>query len=394
MGFGDTIASGGLIDAAGTAGSSFASYVPLAGAALQAGGSLLGGMLGASGAASSNAQQIAASQQAQQFQASINSQEAAASRNASIQMQRDALEFGRGNQELAQNFNADQANLNRIFQRDEASALRNWQTEMSNTAYQRQVRDMKAAGLNPILALGMSGASTPSGGMGSGSAASSGAAGAAGGGAGSPASVGGGTAGHLGNPGDALGRGVSSAAGALRAYADIRQIAQGIEESEARTKNYGSQTTLNKATEDRQKEEADVARQTVNYVKQNTSTSAAQAAAAHAAAARDSTSAANNLVTNQVLLHNVTSARAQAAAEEEKLRLLQQTGQGFAGDVAGMVGQVGRVIKNTGKDLVETGAKAGSEIVGPYDLIRGAIKRFVNRNTEAPPVSREYYGSY
>lgn len=51
-------------------------------------------------------------------------------------------------------FNASQAQLNREFQ-----------TNMSNTAYQRAVKDMKLAGINPILAFssGAPSASTPSG---------------------------------------------------------------------------------------------------------------------------------------------------------------------------------------------------------------------------------------
>lgn len=71
-------------------------------------------------------------------------------------------------------FNAKQNKIAMDYNSAEAQKNRDWQEMMSNTAYQRAMADMKAAGLNPILAASLGGASTPGGATGTISGASMG----------------------------------------------------------------------------------------------------------------------------------------------------------------------------------------------------------------------------
>lgn len=69
-------------------------------------------------------------------------------------------------------FNQISTNASMAYNSAEAAKNREWQEKMSNTAYQRAVKDMRAAGINPILAYTQGGASTPGGAQGTASAAS------------------------------------------------------------------------------------------------------------------------------------------------------------------------------------------------------------------------------
>lgn len=76
---------------------------------------------------------------------------AAQNNAASLQAAREQMAFQVAQNAKAMTFNADQARINR-----------EWQERLSNTAHQREVADLLAAGLNPILSAN-NGASTPSG---------------------------------------------------------------------------------------------------------------------------------------------------------------------------------------------------------------------------------------
>lgn len=240
------------------------------GAIIGAVGSLASGALSYAGGAASNAATAAMTKDQMAFQqAMLNQQQGY---NTNMVAGQNAMNWDMFNAQNNLNqsnylknfewnenvFNYQRAmnDYNYAFQREMFNAAMQYDTEMSSTAYQRAMRDMRSAGLNPILAYQQGGASSPT------------AQGGSGGFQGGPGAPSFGTAsGHAASvPGLTPGQGaraemrdiitpaISSALQGMRAVQGVEQVSASIDQTKSATEvaraqadNIRAETILNTA---------------------------------------------------------------------------------------------------------------------------------------------------
>lgn len=148
--------------------------------------------------------------------------------------------FGKESQDDTNVANAEQASQNRDFQAQQSEINRAFTERMSSSAYQRATQDMRAAGLNPMLAYSQGGASTPGGSGVSGAQAVMGNSGAAAMASAQQAANLALTASQI-NKTDAEAANLGAQTG--KTGYEVQSIVNGIREQNARIENIAEQTT-------------------------------------------------------------------------------------------------------------------------------------------------------
>lgn len=230
--------------------------------------------------------------------------------------------------DVNRSFNAQQAQYAMDVSAQQAYQQMDYQERMSNTAYQRAMADMKAAGLNPILAYKQGSASSPGGAMGQGIAAS----GSQPSGGGVGGSSAGQSAARVSNTMEGLGKAIGNS---VQTGLQAAQMKAGIDLAEEQTKNQSSQTDLNKANDA-------LAKEMTTKAIADTAVSAAQVTKTANEADYWRENALNAKVQNAILGHGVTTAAGEARIRTREAEDAEKYGSGTWAQKGGFVERITR----------------------------------------------------